>query len=124
MSKFLAFIPGIGPFLALLTAVPAQVYKYIAIALACLVAVLYVDHHASMREKAKCSAAALVAQRQAVEQDLKAEQESHADTVDTLNSVQEQKDKDDVELANLRAATSGGKGRRCILDDDLLRGVR
>lgn len=56
---FLAAIPGVGPFLAM---VPPGGWKVIAIVLALGAGVVYVDRKATYRERAKCQARALQAQ--------------------------------------------------------------
>jgi len=89
-------------FLAAFALIPSWLYKWIGVALLILVAYFYVDHKATMREHAKCEAAAREAVRKADLQDGKAAREALAAEQTTTRNLRDQQATDNAELADLR----------------------
>jgi hypothetical protein len=91
--------------LAIFALVPSWLYKWIGVALLIFVAYFYVDHKATVREHAKCEAAAKEAVRQADLQDGKAAREALAAEQSTTQTLRDQQANDNAELAELRRRT-------------------
>ncbi len=89
-------------FLAIFALVPSWLYKWIGVALLILVAYFYVDHKATVREHAKCEAAAREAIKKADLQDGKAAREALAAEQTTTRNLRDQQATDNAELADLR----------------------
>ena len=89
------------------------------IGLAIMAAVVTIDRRATYRERAKCDAAAIRAERDAMAQDLKAERDAREREKATILTLEQQKEKDDADLRKLADDLAKRPVvARCNLDDD------
>ena len=115
--------------LLLLAAVPSWVWKWAGIAVAIIAAITYVDRKATIRERARCEAAAKEAERKAGVQDQKAEVLTKKDETDVNAKLLTQDEADrqtlravDDAIAKARAdaakASKNSAPGRCVIDSD------
>lgn len=119
---FLAAIPGVGPFLAL---VPPGGWKIIAIVVALGAGVIYVDRHATYKERAKCNARALQAQLAAAQIDRDAFREQAERANEAAGRIEKERNDADERARQLAEdiAKRPASGR-CPLSDDAVKRLR
>lgn len=119
---FLAAIPGVGPFLAM---VPPGGWKIIAIVIALGAGVIYVDRHATYKERAKCNARALQAQLSAARIDRDAFKEQAERATQAAEQIEKERNEADDRARKLAEdiAKRPASGR-CPLSDDAVKRMR
>lgn len=118
----LSFIPGAGPFLAM---IPNGGFKVIAIVLTLGAGVIYVDRKATYRERAKCEAAAAIAAKKAADVDIAALREQAEAATATAKALEEDRNKADERARQLAAELEKrDKAGRCPISDDDARRLR
>lgn len=114
----LGFIPGVGPFLRL---IPPGGLKVIALVLLIGAGVLYIDRHATHRERDKCKAAALQAKLDAAHTDLVAANQAAADRDRLLAESDAARTEDQKRIADYEQRLKANPA--CVLTDDDWRAV-
>lgn len=100
-------------------------YRLIIIGMAILSAVVFIDRRATYRERAKCDAAAMRAERDAALQDLSAEKIARAAEKATIENLEKQKETDDEARQSLEAELAKRPAAdRCPLSADDAKRVR
>lgn len=99
--------------------------RIVMIALALMSAVAFIDRRATYRERARCDAAAMRAERDAALQDLRAEKEAREREKQTITLLEQQKGTDDEARQNLEAELAKRTpAARCELSDPDARRLR
>lgn len=109
----------------IIAAIFSPIGRIALIALALLAAVGVIDRRATYRERAKCDAAAMRAERDAALQDLRAEKEAREREKQTITILEQQKGTDDEARQSLEAELAKRTpAARCELSDPDARRLR
>jgi|KBSSwiStaDraftv2_1062776.scaffolds.fasta_scaffold113353_3 hypothetical protein len=118
MPPFL--LPILGMITGGVSRVPTWMWKYISIGLVIGVVFLYGYNKGKGVERARCEAAAKIAQNAADAQDLQAEREGRQQDLQITDALTQQKKVDDAKIAALEKQLSQprpkGAGNPCVYD--------